>query len=799
MDTAGIFRNIPVRVLLVFFVFSGLGCAKEEPTPASEEAVREETSGSRPQPEMTTEPGPNVGDRRRPAESPMSASGNLELPRPGEDWLGRYANLDLDATFSAVAQGIRYEPYHGALRGAAGSALARSGNSLDQSLLLAEVLRRNGFRVRFVSGTLAGGNLEVVLRGIYPPDIRDLELGPEYAPYDPAADAELRAAAAAHVWVEVFQPGGWLPLDPSFPRANPGESYAQAFTRFDQIPAELFQTLTMTLKQESRDGQVRQLGSLEERVADLGLTPVALMIHQVPKSSSQPAKQTGGTGGMFGGIGGSLGASEPKDQSEERAPAIVAVEYQRQLFLRGELVQWEGTVVAEEERDDFITREWLEFDLSVPGSAPLHTERVLFRRLQAEAQEPRAVRHYSISVVPGPVYDDWLEAERSRVGAQLDLRAWNRDLANASGVEPGSEEAAAIAPALKHRASLAGIVGGHLVGLTYAAESDAISRQVGRANGVALLWPIPRILITSVETESVEPGDAESTVTLDLRLDRVRAIPYPGFPSRSGQLFQSARGLQNTILEGAVVGRATGMAAPVTTAVLMIQAATDSTPLLAIGPANADDIGRLDALPTYCADLINETLALGHEVIVPQQAANLAGRKLWGWWQVNTDTGEIVGVMEDGQHQATANYTLDLSKVSLDDRSGFAIGAITGASGTLFVISGLMLEYGEASAAMIEEVEQYIKSIMCSSCPSKAEAKASAGVGASAGGDCLKWERSIKAEAGAGASISFCESYQKGFTCASGMLLRGLKGEKGSDFSIGAGGQAGAGIEINCN
>jgi len=731
-------------------------------------------------------------------ESTPSNLPPLDLPQPGEDWLDRYAQLDLDAAFDAVAQGIRYEPYYGVLRGAAGTALARSGNSLDQSSLLADVLRDNGFKVRFVTGSLAGGNLEAVLRGIYPPDMPDLEIGAEYAPYVPAKDRELRAAAADHFWVEVFQAGGWLPLDPSFPRAKPGEAYGQASARFDQIPEELFQILTMTLKQESRDGEVRELGTLEEKVADLGLTPVALMIHRVPKSSAEPARSSASTGGMLGGLGGSLAAGESEEQAEEPAPTIVAVEYQRELFLRGEHVQWESTVVAEEERDNFITREWLEFRLSAPGSAPLHTERVLFLRQQPEAQEPSAVRHYSISVVPGPVYDEWLEAERARIGTHLDLRAWNRDLSNASGLEPGSEEAASIAPALRQRANLAGIAGGHLVGLTYAAESDTISRQVGRANGVALLWPIPRILITSVETESLERGGAESRVTLDLRLDKVKAIPYPGFPSRSAQLFQSARGLQNTILEGAVVGRATGMTAPVTTAVLMIRAAKDGTPLLAIGPANADDIGRLDGLPTYCADLIKEALARGHEVIVPQLAASIGGKEHWGWWQVNTETGEIIGVMEDGQHQATASYTIDLSKVSLDDRSGFAIGAITGASGTLFVISGLMLEYGEASAAMIEDVEKYVKSIMCSSCPSKAEATASASVGVSAGGDCLQWEQSLKAEAGAAASISFCENYQKGFTCAAGMLLRGLRGETGTDFSFSASGKADADAGIVC-
>jgi hypothetical protein len=381
----------------------------------------------------------------------------------------------------------------------------------------------------------------------------------------------------------------------------------------------------------------------------------------------------------------------------------------------------------------------------------------------------------------------------------LDLKRWGRDLVRAAGYAPGSDEAARAAGDVQRRGDLAGLAAGPLVALTYAAESDSINRRVGRSTGVALLWSTPRVLVTTVEVESLDDGRAEAAVTLDLRVDRVGAVPYPGAPSRVAQLFQVARGLQSSILEGAVIARATGLARPVTTAVLTVESLAGATPLLAIGPENPEALGELEGLPPRCEQMMKDALARGRDVIVPEKPAELAGRERWGWWEVDPETGEVIGVMDDGQHQASTNYTLSLERVSLDDRMGFAIGAIVGATGTLFTISALMLEYGSATPEMIAAVEKYVKSIMCNSCASKAGASAGVSGGVGYGGDCLKWEKQVKQSVGAGVSVSFCEQYQKGFACASGMLLRGLKGEKLDDSSFSMGGGMTLSGQMNCD
>ena len=281
-------RHISISVLFGGLVLLMTGCSGDEPSrPAATESPRAE---------RVAEHAPRAADIVEPEskDPPVQSTAARSPSRPGTDWRETFEGLDLDEIFHTVARKIRYEPYRGVLRGAAGTWQAASGNALDQSMLLAEILQHRGYRTRFVSGTLQGDNLAAVLRGLYPPVVPKPALGSEFAPYEPIEDPAL-LAAADHVWVEVYQPGTWLPLDPSFPRAQPGEAYAAAKSRYDEIPQSLFQTVTMTLWQELRDGSTSKLGSLEETVAALGLRPLSLIIHRIPKSARDDSKKSRGT------------------------------------------------------------------------------------------------------------------------------------------------------------------------------------------------------------------------------------------------------------------------------------------------------------------------------------------------------------------------------------------------------------------------------------------------------------------------------------------------------------------------
>lgn len=66
-------------------------------------------------------------------------------------------NYDDRSIIDFVAAEIVYQPYEGALRGPAGTLASRAGNTLDQALLLARLLRDAGFDARIARGAMSPG------------------------------------------------------------------------------------------------------------------------------------------------------------------------------------------------------------------------------------------------------------------------------------------------------------------------------------------------------------------------------------------------------------------------------------------------------------------------------------------------------------------------------------------------------------------------------------------------------------------------------------------------------------------
>ena len=64
----------------------------------------------------------------------------------------------IEKSFNFVSNEIDYELYPGALRGIEGTYLSRSGNSIDQSLLLAYLLKQQGATVRLVTANLSSNH-----------------------------------------------------------------------------------------------------------------------------------------------------------------------------------------------------------------------------------------------------------------------------------------------------------------------------------------------------------------------------------------------------------------------------------------------------------------------------------------------------------------------------------------------------------------------------------------------------------------------------------------------------------------
>lgn len=701
---------------------------------------------------------------------PALAALQTDMRAVGEELLFRYRELSLDETFEAVATGIRFEPYAGVVRGPGATAMAHGGNAADQALLLAELLKAKGYRVRFVRGTLAGGNLETLLLGMYPPDPPRMDFPPGYGPFAPAAEPSLQRIARDHLWVEVDQGNGtWLPLDPTFPRARIGEAYAQAEARFDSLPEAMYQTLSVSVHEETMDGKSRLLGRLEARTADIGLAPLTLTEIGMPRfrPAAEPARKSAGDL-----LGGALAGGVPDEESEpgkSGPPPPLGVVIRRTLT-GGQVA---GSLLQDDNPGSEIRREWLHFEISGPDAKPLVVERDLFVADSpgTAGQRPPPFRRHSIVVVPGPIEPEAVDAYAAGLGETVDLEALSVRLRDLAATEPSGDGDVGAAVSLSEDV---GLLTGQLVGLRVAAASATLTRRLAAASGVAAVQSLPRILIVSMSSAS--PSNLEAAI--DLRLDQVDAWPYPGNARSVAEHFQTARGIQNSALEGFFVERILEGKEAANTVNLIARVEGGQSGMQIFSAAEADRLGAIEGLSAYSRRLIEDSLQAGREVIVPSKQVMLAGRPRLGWWDHDPATGRLVGVMDDGMHQAMAEYTLNTEKIGVNDDTAYVMGLILGATSTETLIAAKVLEKGAMTADMVADIEKKIAQIQCLSCP-EASAKVSAGasVSVSVSGTCweLKKTRKVEKEAGAKAGISFCEKYTEGLTCASRFILNAYK------------------------
>jgi hypothetical protein len=223
-----------------------------------------------------------------------------------EDVLLDRLTLDDAEIVRFVTENIAYEPYAGVLRGAHGTLLARAGNALDQSLLLATLLKDAGYETVIRAGTLSSGDAERLVRGLArrppppppwdekvvdraqaewlehsrallkadPPDAEvpsrdevnrgigrdrdDLLTALETAGVrlgdDANADATIHEASR-YFWVE-YRTGParpWIPVHAAFGGGPPPE-VAVAETYVDEIPSELTHRLRIELLVDQRIG-----------------------------------------------------------------------------------------------------------------------------------------------------------------------------------------------------------------------------------------------------------------------------------------------------------------------------------------------------------------------------------------------------------------------------------------------------------------------------------------------------------------------------------------------------------------
>lgn len=509
--------------------------------------------------------------------------------------------------FFFVRDQILFEPYEGARRGPRGALLARAGNSLDQSLLLMELLQGSGQEARLAWGDLDGEQTTTLLESFTgqaqlspPPDAK-------LPTYQVEQDLALRRSVKRHYWVEFSQNKQWVALDPTFPRATYGVTATKRLGGDAQIPAR--DQISASIK----------VMALEEN----GTAPIeALEIKRaLPELSWRNITLRFDTEGR---------------KAEKRRPRV---------NISGE------DTTGRPFRLQGVQRIWLEYSFERGGRARQVITRELHRRGSQQDLFASDQQVFSLMLMPGWSSGPFLteiarrELERLYQGSAQMQRKLTQDSERALRERELNQELNLWLDDL-----LSGAAG--LMTLTFADVSDRYARGVAQDLGVRAFYETPRIIMVA----GVRRAD-RLFWQIDLRNDEIRAVPAQGLPPVMAHAFQAHRGHFNSYFESAVLRRLTG--AHILGLDSYMAQASQQQAWTTAHPANLDKVlsGLKGVNPEVRFHLEDAVRQRGRAALLPAQPVPIGDVNMLAWWELSPE-GHILGVREDGTHGAFSESML---------------------------------------------------------------------------------------------------------------------------------------------
>jgi len=627
--------------------------------------------------------------------------------------LARRLGPDPENAFQWVRNSTVWAPYRGTLRGPVGVLMDRTGNSLDRSLLLAAMLAANGHRVRLAHATLTGQQADAIFPQVSasstPADatsgidavvsrafddyaresgadtakLRELlavsasdsstvltgfrqeadshastlraALGPVAAVTGTVSRADIEALRD-HWWVQRQDGQAWQDLDTLNPDGKAGSALAVAedTPETSQVPADLHHRVRIRIVVERLSAGRLEEEAVIESVFDpvdawgqkIGVyhVPVYWPAALAPREGEAPRSyldrvETTVASQKVWMVAIAVGTATRRVVIDQ-AGRIVPVKGEPTAAGVGRM---SGALGGAEEPDSSeLTAEWIDYELQVPG------------------QVPRTIRRPFFDVV-GPARRAAGQPPRTLTAADQLTRAWAmlgevETLAEFSRTSPLAVTHLICRELLSRRERIVAAVREGKPG-QLARELATIRRLAsplytlavgrwawgGEAQDVYLDHPN---LLTLRSGFSRRDGELVGTAAFDLVDNQVAVRPH----ARSRAFLVSMQqGVIDTGAERLVLGN--GRPAFNTMDVFNAAAAAGVNPQLirAGDPGLAGFAIGEDARARLKADLDSGFLA-----VVPGAPAGISSPSRTGWWRVRPDTGETVGVMDDGLHSSAA-------------------------------------------------------------------------------------------------------------------------------------------------
>jgi len=574
---------------------------------------------------------------------------------------------DADAIYGYVRDAVGFESYVGSLRGARGTLWSEAGNALDQANLLTALLRASGVPTQYVAGTISDTALasELIL-SMFPEPVEvvgHLPSGTQLA--DPANHPQLLAETSQHYWVQLDAGTGFLDADASFTNSSLGQAFTSVDNVFAEVPDALRHMTTVRLIQETA-------------------SPAAgLLTGGVPLSTTTVISQTFVTAELVGrpltfghfvsqdALGTPLFTSITNVYSPYLAVGDAAVPSNEDLIIRG--TDYQELITNFPLGTQLLTGLFLEIDVSGPDGPTETFQRTLVDRIGFDIRQNGGTPNLTIGVDDPPFlseYDvftltalpglDNAAAHITLIGEMQDLRSQLEAMRLPDGEFP--PEANSLVVRL-------------MIGLTrlqaagFFETSELLTREFAQQSLVKAYFDRPRLVLTS---SRFDPDAASQSVSfefgIDLRKDDIRGIVFPGQNVEAGSGFQFLRGVMESVAEAESLFQFTNpngqQLQSVSTAVVMQEAIALGISVIQLAPG---DLLLLDDLPisAEAKARITQTLDTGRLVTVPTESVTIDGIERIGWYETDPQTGETIGVMEDGGHQGIVEYGAALAFVGI--------------------------------------------------------------------------------------------------------------------------------------
>jgi hypothetical protein len=639
--------------------------------------------------------------QRQPSQSNLTEDGVLlkriaDAPEPSlfsvEQTADRIGN-DPKVLFAYIHDHVRTQIYSGVLRGARGTLMGGAGNSWDQALLLAAMLRHQGKEVRFahvhLTPEMAGKIVdrmfvdaarprvpaakplripESLQRGgranlaqiqddsraaqgdlLQALDRAHLQLG------DTATtERQLESEAADHLFVEYRDGDRWIVLDPILEDA-PGASVSSAAEYAPEIPDSFYHHVTIHIWIEQRHAQ-----TLQQQEVFRFATPAAtlsdaqvLLSHKFDPDTAggwraTPVLQIDGhaysaltfsDAGLIDGKGSSIQNSLAQAQQ-----AISQLGQAMGPLGEGKKSAATPTSAAQTE----FTAEWLEVEFTDPANHSETVRRELIDRIGAVARASKSAATAPltpINVTKGiPLQLAGINALAFATGP-LNPALAARHLSSAAGVigdlqalkDARPVQNGSLSP--ENQEHLVRVLDQYPALLQASAESVVtLSQHVARGLRVgdsALLFyeATPRLVIASF--------DLRSGLVLDLRRNVVRVVA----PKLSGADLVRAN-LVRSVADAAIEGdmfMPEAQARRIAGIDIFDRARTEGIQLVALrGGAPLASIHSSDLARARMASADAESLLVAPERTPSDTSSHFA------WWKLDPSTGEAISTLDTG-------------------------------------------------------------------------------------------------------------------------------------------------------